>query len=719
MTRITPSPAIYSVVLATLPWAACSLAADLPSLDEMASEWLPLSTVANPPDVNNFHHMLIVNRDLTSYFCHPGGLFTQTKDPTCQWRAGYPLVKLTLDGVEYPAADVRWYAYRALRRNLDCAGVAVETDTRMVNEQRGVLCRITLTNTTNAPRTIQLALRVPGKLDGDAGGVLNTTQNPRTISALQPSRKPDEITVEGNDVVWHWKMALPAGVAADVGFVAGDEARDKVADTRQKVATWAGHFAAEMSTFQSVWEKRWADAFAPGNRHFSGNLPVLKTDAMALRRNYYMGALTMLCMERTQFPIHRAFITSGERSEGIQYFWDASMGATAWALLEPTDMKAVLRRWLVQNPRGGVHISLRDAHGYDPKHYDAISGYAANACAVFQTADVYLRVTGDGAFLDEKLENGKTVLDSLDALATDWETLPKGPGGLVNYGNNGKLLETAPLYAECVASVNAQNVWMMRKAADLQQFKGHEVRAVELRKKAGAFLPVVLSLYNNVTGAWNARRLDGAVVPVQHCFDFIYAANALADDLTAAHKLRMNSFAKREILTRNWMRAMSLKDPDVPRATRPDHSYTGSYDGWIPLTAGAMWRLGDRQGAYEFYCRTAEVTKEGPFAQAHEFYGPDPTSDNAPVRIAMRGSNMKECISGAAFADVVINTFFGFMPSVGGKKLLVDASAPRPFSAALLNVRQGKSFYTISADETGLKLTPQLVVRDPARNEAY
>ena len=650
--------------------------------------------------------MLIVNRDLTSYFCHPGGLFTKTKDPTCQWRAGYPLVKLSLDGVEYPATDVRWYAYRAMRRNLDCAGVAVETDTRMVNEERGVLCRIALTNTTKAPKTIQLALHVPGKLDG-AAGVLNTTQNPRTTSALQPSRKPDEITVEGNDVVWHWKLALPAGAAADVGFVAGDEAKDKVVDTRQKVAAWAKHFDAEMSAFQSVWEKRWADAFTPGNGHFSGNLPILKTDAAALRRNYYMGALTMLGMERTQFPIHRAFVTSGERSEGIQYFWDASMGATAWALLEPVDMKAVLRRWLVQNPRGGVHISLRDAHGYDAKYYDAISGYAANACTVFQTTDVYLRVTGDWTFLDETLENGKTVLESLDALATDWETLPKGPGGLVSYGNNGKLLETAPLYVECVASVNAQNVWMMRKAADWEEFKGDGAKAGELRKKARAFLPVVLSLYNNGTGAWNARRVDGAVVPVRHCFDYIYVANALADDLTAAQKLGMNNFVKRELFTRDWMRAMSLKDPDVPRATRPDHSYTGSYDGWIPLTAGAMWRLGGRQDAYDFYCRTSEVTKEGPFAQAHEFYGPHPTSDNAPVRIAMRGSNMKECVSGAAFTDVVINTFFGFMPSIAGKKLLMDANSPRPFSAALLNVRQGQSFYTISADQTGLKLTPQ------------
>ena len=113
------------------------------------------------------------------------------------------------------------------------------------------------------------------------------------------------------------------------------------------------------------------------------------------------------------------------------------MQATAWALLEPAGMKAVLRRWLVQNPRGSPHISLRDAKGFDAKHYEKMGGYAANACTIFQTADTYLRDTGDRAFLDEKLENGKTVLESMDAFATDWETLPKGPEGLVDYGGTG------------------------------------------------------------------------------------------------------------------------------------------------------------------------------------------------------------------------------------------------------------------------------------------
>ena len=68
---------------------------------------------------------------------------------------------------------------------------------------------------------------------------------------------------------------------------------------------------------------------------------------------------------------------------------------------------------------------------------------------------------------------------------------------------------------------------------------------------------------------------------------------------------------------------------------------------------------------------------------------------------------MKECISGAAFADVVINTFFGFAPSIDGKKLLADESTPRPFVGTLRNVRQGGALYTISAGPRGLALAPK------------
>lgn len=676
-----------------------------PSLDELAGDWIPMRNVANPPAVHNFNQMLVVGRDLTSYYCNPGGLFTHTKYPDVQWAAGYPLVKLSLNGSEYPATETRWYAYRVLRRNSPCNDVAIETDTRMVNEQRGVLCRITAANNTQQPQTTQLTLHVPGALQADGVGVSNNTQRGNVVSIVRPSRKPDSVTTEKDIVCWSWAVALPPGAKVTLGFAAGDERASLAAATDVRVAAWARKFDAVMDECKLVWEQRWADAFTRSNAHFSGNLPVLRTNDAALARNYYMGALTILVLERTQFLVSpRSFITSGERGDGIQYYWDASMQATAWALLEPVGMKATLRRWLVQNARSGAHTSVTASHGYDAAHYDKITGYAFNACTIFKAADEYLRVTGDRAFLDETLEDGKTVLDHLDAFATDWETLPKGPHGLVDYGGNGNLLECAPAYIHCVPSLNAQAVWMMRRVADWHALHGEAARTKELQDKAAALLPAVLGLYQSGVGVWNAYHMDGALVELRHCVDFIYVGNALQSDLTSVQRAEMNAFVTRELFMRDWMRAMSRQDAAAAHSDRPDHGPMGAYDGWIPLTVGTMWRLGDTAAAWDFYRHTAVVTREGPFAQAREFYGPTRNDRDAPVRVARRGGCMKECISGAAFADVVINTFFGFAPSPNGKTPIADPKTPRPFKGTLTGVRYGSQLYLLTASQAGVQV---------------
>lgn len=676
-----------------------AVALPIPSLDEMAGDWIPIKDVANPPAVHNFNQMLVVDRDLTSIFCHPGGLYP--------WRRGYPVVQLWIDGQKYPATETRWYAYRVLRRNPDCGGVAVETDTRMINEQRGVFCRIMVSNSGQAARKAEVALRVPGSLQADGVGASNSTQRANVVSVVRPSRKPDRVAAEGTEVCWKWTVELPPGSTKELGFVAGDGPQEKAANTDAQASNWAGHFDAVMADCKRVWGQRWADAFTPGNAHFSGNMPVLATTDPALARNYYMGVLTMLILERTQFPVSsRSFITSGERRDGTQYYWDASMQATAWALLEPAGMKATLRRWLVQNARSGEVIYITGTKGYDARHHDTITGYAFNAFTIFKTADEYLRVTGDHKFLDEKLEDGKTVLDHLDAFATDYETLSKGPHDLANYGENRNLLECAPAYIHCVPSLNAQNVWMLRRAAQWHASHGEAARAKQLRDRSAAILPAAIGLYKPGAGVWNAYHMDGSLVELRHCVDFIYVGDALCNDLTATQRAEMVAFVKRELFMRDWMRAMSQQDAAAARSDRPDHGPMGAYDGWIPLTVATMWRLGDPQGAYDFYRRTAVVTKEGPFAQAREFYGPNRKQHDAPVRVAMRQGCMKECISGGAFADIVINTFFGFSPSIDGTSLVGEPQMARPFEGSLTELRFRGRLYQLKTSKSGITITP-------------
>jgi hypothetical protein len=672
----------------------------IPTLDNLAGDWLPMAQAENMPAVHNFNHMLVVNRDLTSYFYYPGGLYP--------WKKGHPVVTLTVDGQQYQAMETRCFPYKALRRNQYCNGTAVETDTRMLNESRNVMCRITATNTTILQRCITLAVRVPGKLMADGTGVSNNSQRPGVVSIVRPARRPDAISVEKDTVVWRWMVKLPKGGSTHIEFAVGDEVSAQSAQTDANVTKWATKFNSYFDACKTNWENRWADAFTPGNKHFSGHLPILKSSEAALIRNYYVGVWTMLALERTQFPVHkRSFVTSGEREDGTQYYWDASMEATAWALLEPAGMRATLRRWLVQNPRSGqasgYALDLRSIRGFDTTHYNRINGYAFNACTIFKTIDEYLSVTNDHAFLDEKLENGKTVIEMLDALATDWETLPKGHDGLANYGENNNLLECAPAYINCVPSCNAQDIWMMRQTAKWYVLHHNMARAKELETKANILLPKVMSLYKPGTGVWTAWQLNGKRVELRHCVDFIYTGNALQSDLSATQKSEMVSFVKHELLTRDWMRAMSLKDSAAINSDRPDHGPMGAYDGWIPLTVNTMWNLGDPDGAYKFYCSTAVVTSEGPFAQAREFFGPNRAGYDAPVRIAARQGCMKECISGVAFSDVVITTFFGFAPEAGNALALVDPSTPRPFSGELCNIHYAGKELTFKAGPKGVK----------------
>ena len=673
-------------------------------LDEMAGVWLPMKDVANPPDVNNFHDMLLVNQDLTSFFCYPEDWLWA--DGT--FRLGFPPVTLTIAGKEYPATECRWYPYRALRRNTNCAGLAVQTDTRMINEQRAVLVRIQIDNPATTKTNFELTLSVSGILQADGISVLNASQRSGFVSVIRPATKPDAVTNDNGMIHWRWNVSLPAGGGNEIDFVAGDGHAAGAPKIQADVMRWSANFSKEFDGFKQCWEQRWADAFTPGNHHFSGSLPVLVTDNAALKRNYYMGILTMLELERTQFPVSpRSFITSGERAPGTQYYWDASMQSTVWALLEPTGMKAALRRWLTQNVRSGDTVNLLQTNGFDSMVYDHIHGYAFNACNIFQTTLAYLRVTGDSGFLDERLENGNTVLEKMDGMATDWKTLVLPDSPLASYGENRNLLECAPAYIHRVASCNAQNVWMMRQAADLQELKGHAARARELRDDAEKLLPAVLSLYKPGDGVWFGLHNDGQRVELRHCVDYIYVGNALADDLTPDMRRKMTDFVKNELLMRDWMRAMSLKDAAAAVSDRPDHGPMGAYDGWPALTAGTMWRLGFPGDAFDFYCRTAEVTKEGPFAQAREFYGPLRDQYDAPVRIAEREGCMKECISGGAFADVVVSTFFGFEPSMDGNIIMADPQIPRPFTGKLLHVSFHSGRFTISAGEKGASVAKE------------
>jgi len=589
----------------------------IPTLDEMGGEWVPMKEVASPPAIHNLHDILLGCFDLVSFSYNPGYSILLNLN---QERRMYPTVRLFVGDKEWPAAEGRWFPYKILRRNNDCGGVSVETDLRMINEAGAALCRIRLSNPGAAELKTAVRLEMPARLDGDGPTALrsftHSSDKKTFVVVLVPVQKPDAVNGAGEKVVWSWDVTLKPGAERIIEFASGNGLASEQGETVKRVQGWAQNFQRELDAFKQAWEKRWTDAFTPGNGHYSGYLPVLTTDNADLRRNYYMGVLTMLALERSRFPAHpRTWVTNGERPLGQQYFWDASMQTHIWAMLEPEGMKAMLRLWLVHDPRIGVGLLLAGSPENITKmalsrpRPDKLNGYAANACLMFKTAYDYVRLTGDLAFLDEKLASGKTVLERLDELATDWKGLVTAGSPLADYGEDKHLLECAPSYTHRVPSFNAQNVLIMRQAAALYELKGNAGRSGELRAEAEKLLPAVLDLYVPGQGVWCTVQQDGSRVELRHCLDYVYLGKALADDLSPKMRSEMTAFFTNELMMPTWMRAMSLKDKAAERSDRPDHGPMGSYPGWITGSVEVMWRFGYPKEAFDFYCRTAAVMK--------------------------------------------------------------------------------------------------------------
>ena len=107
-----------------------------------------------------------------------------------------------------------------------------------------------------------------------------------------------------------WKVVLQPGEIKTVDFVMA--VGDIDAELIVKASKWAGNFSSVFAQAKDLWQGRFNDVFTPLNQHFSGNLPTLVTADHAISRSYYMGVVTLLGVERTNYPIaKRWYMTNG------------------------------------------------------------------------------------------------------------------------------------------------------------------------------------------------------------------------------------------------------------------------------------------------------------------------------------------------------------------------------------------------------------------------
>jgi len=442
----------------------------LPDLDELAGNWVSGKLVENRPAISNFHGSLLSTQNILAVECF-------TVPPLAQ---GSELAVLALDGEQLTAQAFRWYPYQVLRR-AHVNGLEVLTSLRMPFEAAGVLFSVELTNPGEQERTVQLAVGLnamirqysktwewdtprpdaqeqsdfASRIVGAAADRVFLIKDGRSNSSVAFAfcQSPDELSAERHTAAWSLALKGRSTLRLEFAMAAGTESEAVL----ERVSTWKANFSHVWEAAKVYWGRRFQDAFTPDNGHFSGHLPTLVTDDLDMRKMYYASIVSLLCLERTNFgPRYpRVFVTASPRwAATLEYFWDAVMFATVWALLDPVEMRKQLALFLESDIHSCYAIDFGSMNPVGP-------WYSANDYAIFKLVRTYMSVNRDWAFLDQKLRNGQTVFVALEGIALHWRTLTKPGGLLANYGSAADNLETVPTYKGYVPSWNAANVWMM------------------------------------------------------------------------------------------------------------------------------------------------------------------------------------------------------------------------------------------------------------------
>jgi len=419
-----------------------------------------------------------------------------------------------------------------------------------------------------------------------------------------------------------------------------------------------GTFAAAEQASEEFYAGMLKALFTPGNSYFSGYLPTLHTDDETLWNLYFAGIKNLISARRhsPDSKYGPAYLTLGGHTlPTLSFPWDTSLTGLSLALLDPAQLRNIVEVWFTQD----MHQHLAT---------DYVSGtavgpwYAINDTAIVRCARDYLRVSGDFAWLKKSVE-GRSVLDHLTDHALYWEKLQHTDRGLADYGNIENLLEVVSTYLHEVAGMNAGNVSSMRFVAELLDRQGQSTRANELRTKSKQLAERINHLlYVEGNGWWRAGQLDGTFNEVRHCYDFLAVADAMTDDLSPSQKSEMTQFFWTQLRTGKWMRALSSGDSDATWNIRPDHSCIGAYASWPPMSAKALYRLGQPAEQIASWLRdVARAGNQGPIGQAHFIEDVWPPLKGGAVKCPNDPPYLNEwcCVAGGAFTDMVIDTIFG------------------------------------------------------------
>lgn len=600
-------------------------------------------------------------------------------------------------------------------------GLSVSTTTVVPVGRTAVLVRLSISNWTGEGRAlpVRLALRsavtkhlsrwvepcAPCEPDNevridDGRGAL--VWNARSTDAVMvQGGVPRADTVDQHGVRWSPVIPAAGTWTADFVIALGEDEASALSCYDALAADGAG----EVARCEQLWNDELAAVFTPGNDRYSGSLPMLETSDPALRRLWLTGVIGVVYFKRENpySVMGRTYDTLMPRYwQSLTFLWDYSLSALVHSLLDPQVMRRYLEKWITTDVH--THMGTEWLTGEPVGMW-----YAVNDYAMVQTIDAYLRATGDVDWLTRELPGpgGEplSVVGHIDRFACSWRRF-RSESGLANYGGIGNLLECVSTYVNEIASLNAANVWMLRRAAEVARFLGDELAASWYEAEADVLVVDLQQLYAQGSGHWYARQPDGRKIPVRHCYDFSTVAATVAEDLSTQQREEMVDFFVRELQTPTWMRALSDRDTDASFSVRPDHQWTGAYPAWPPNAAAALYTLGRADLASEWLHGLAKSANQGPFGQSHFADGVLAPESGGALKAPAEQPWINDwtCSSNGAWVAMIVGSVFGVRIGLEGSVTASPQLAGLDPDARLVGLQvQGRTW---DVDRTGAHERP-------------
>jgi hypothetical protein len=600
-------------------------------------------------------------------------------------------------------------------------GLSVSTTTVVPVGRSAVLVRLSISNWTLEGRVLPVRLALRSAVTKRLARWTEPAPPCETDNALRvdagrgalvwSARGSDAVMVQGGfpraDTVdehgIRWSPVVPAAGTwtADLVIALGEDEAAALDAFDELGADAAG----EVARCESFWNDELAAVFTPGNDRYSGSLPMLETSDPALRRLWLAGVIGVVYFKRDNpySVMGRTYDTLMPRYwQALTFLWDYSLSSLVHSLLDPDVMRRYLEKWITTDVH--THMGTEWLTGEPVGMW-----YAVNDYAMVQTIDAYLRATGDVDWLTRELPGpgGEplSVVAHIDRFACSWRRF-RSESGLANYGGIGNLLECVSTYVNEVASLNAANVWMLRRAAEIARFLGDELAASWYEAEADVLVVDLQSLYAEGAGHWYARQPDGRKVPVRHCYDFSTVAATIGAELPAEQQAEMVEFFVRELQTPTWMRALSDRDTDASFSVRPDHQWTGAYPAWPPGAVSALYCFDRPDLASAWLHGLARSANQGPFGQSHFADGVLAPESGGALKAPAEQPWINDwtCSSNGAWVAMVVQSVFGVRIGLDGSVTASPQLAGLDPAARLVGLRvQGRTW---DIDATGAHERP-------------